>query len=144
MTLPSSVWKKRTLRKPKSACDAFEEKVARMVEEGKDGAKENETRKAETQALRLAIDQQLEQRECRMSNAIFQGDTGKLWDLITAAIENGFIHHLGLDREDASKMRGRSVVRIKTIDPLSSNGGNCGEVREEPRVIDRKPRRQDG
>ena len=72
---------KRTLRKPMSASDAFEEKVERMVEEGKDGAKENEIRKAEKQALHVAIDHQLEQREGRMTEAILQGDTGKLWGL---------------------------------------------------------------
>ena len=61
-----------------SAADAFEERVERMVEEGKDGAKENEIRKAEKRTLHVAIDHQLEQREGRMTEAIFQGDTGKL------------------------------------------------------------------
>ena len=68
-----------------------------MTEEGKDGAKENEIRKAEKRALHVAIDQQLDQREGRMTGASFQGDTGKLWDLITAAIEHGFIHHLRIE-----------------------------------------------
>ena len=113
-----------------------------MVEEGKDGAKEHEIRKAEKQALHVAIDHQLEQREGRMTEAILQGDTGKLWGLITAAIEHGFIHHLGLNREDASKMRGRSVVRIKTNDPLKTSGGDVGKVRAEPRAIDRKNKKK--
>ena len=53
---------KRTLRQPMSAADAYEEKVERLVEEGKDGAQENEIRRAEKQALHDAIDHQLEQR----------------------------------------------------------------------------------
>ena len=75
----------------------------RLLAEGKDGATENEIRKAEKKALRGAIDQQLDQIEGRMAEAIFQGDTGKLWGLITAAIENVFISHLDLNREDAGK-----------------------------------------
>ena len=71
-----------------SAADAFEEKIVRLLAEGTDGATENEIRKAEKKALHEAIDQQLDQREGRMAEAIFQGDTGKLWDLITAAIGN--------------------------------------------------------
>ena len=72
----------------------FGENVLRLTEECKDGAKENEIRKAEQKALHVAIDQQLDQREGRMIDAVFQGDTGKLWDLITAAIEHGFIHQV--------------------------------------------------
>ena len=119
-----------------SAADAFEEKIARLTEEGKDGAKENETRKAEKEALHEAIDQQLYQREGRMAEAVLQGDTAKLWGLITAAIESGFIHHLGLSREDAGKTRGRNVVKIKTMEPRSSNKANEGEEKDEPKAID--------
>ena len=73
-----------------------------------------------------------------MTEAIFQGDTGKLWDLITASIEHGFIHHLDLSREEASKMRGRNVVRIRTVDPPSTNV----EVREEPTAVDGKDKKK--
>ena len=38
---------RRTLRKPMSAADAFEEKIVRLLAEGKDGATENEIRKTE-------------------------------------------------------------------------------------------------
>ena len=86
-----------------SASEAFEEKVERLVEEAKNGAKEDEIRRAEKQALHKAIDEQLQQRECRMTEAIHQGDIGKLWDLITAAVGNGFIYHLGLN----AKVRAR-------------------------------------
>ena len=51
-----------------------------------------------------------------MAEAVLQGDTAKLWDLITAAIGGGFIHHLGLIREDAGNMRGRNVVNIKKVE----------------------------
>ena len=77
-----------------------------------------------------------------MTEAIFQGDTGKLWDLVTAAIGNGFIHHLGLNREDASKMRGRNVVRIKTNEPMKTSGGDTGESWEEPKAIDGKNKKK--
>ena len=83
-----------------SVADAFEEQIVRLLAEGKDGATENEIRKTEKEALHEAIDLQLDRREGRMAEAIFQSDTGKLWDLITAAIENGFISHLNLNRED--------------------------------------------
>ena len=49
-----------------------------------------------------------------MTEAIHRGQAEKLWDLIAASIENGFISHLGLDRKEASKMRGRNAVRIRT------------------------------
>ena len=62
-----------------------------------------------------------------MTEAILQGDTGKLWDLITAAGENGFINHLGLNREDASKMRGRNVVRIKASEVMKARLDDDGE-----------------
>ena len=97
-----------------SAADAFEEKLERMIEEGKEGAKENEIRKAEKQALHKAIDDHLEIREGRMIEAILEGTTDKMWDLITASVEKGFISHLGLNREEAGTMRGRNVVRIRT------------------------------
>ena len=109
-----------------------------MVEEGKDGAKENEIRKAEKQALHVAIDHQLEQRDGRMTEAILQGDTGKLWELITAAVGNGFIHHLDLNREDASKMRGRNVVRIKANEAMKA------KLDEEVEPIDDTNKNNDG
>ena len=77
------------MRTPMSAAEAFDGQVERTIGEGKEGAKENEVRKVEKQALHKAIDDQLELREGRMTEAILQGDTDKLWDLITAAIENG-------------------------------------------------------
>ena len=122
---------KRTLRKPMSAADAFEEKVARICEEKKEGGNENKIRHDEKQALHDAIDHQLEKREGRMTEAIFQGDTGKLWDLITAAFENGIIHYLDLNREDASRMRGRNAVNIKSSDKLKPAANDAARMMEE-------------
>ena len=53
--------------------------------------------------------------------AIHQGQAEKLWDLIAASIENGFISHLGLDRKEASKMRGRNAVRIRTNEGVTES-----------------------
>ena len=58
-----------------------------------------------------------------MAEAVLQGDTAKLWDLITAAIEGGFIHHLGLNPEDAGKMRGRNLVKNKKVEPQKGDDG---------------------
>ena len=72
----------RTLRKPTSAAEAFEERVERITKETKESkgeANENEVRKAEKTALHKAIDEQLEQREGRMTEAILQGQAEKLW-----------------------------------------------------------------
>lgn len=85
----------------------------------------------EKDALHKAIDQQLEQREGRLTEAILQGDTGKLWDLITAAIENGFINHLSLNRKEAGKLRGRNVVKIKDEEPRKTK-----ENTAEQNVVD--------
>ena len=116
-----------------SAADAFKEKIVRLLAEGKDGATENEIRKTEKEALHEAIDLQLGRREGRMAEAIFQGDTGKLWDLIAAAIENWFIYHFDLNREDAGKMRGRHAVNIKKEEPRRANDDN---VKDGPNVVD--------
>ena len=104
---------KRTLRKPRSAAEAFEERIEEMMKENKD-LNENEVRRKEKDALHQAIDEQISLREWRMSLAVNQSNADKLWDLIAAAIENGFTKHFGLVGEDASKMRGRNVVRIRT------------------------------
>ena len=66
-----------------------------------------------------------------MIEAIFQGDTGKLWDLITAAFENGIIHYLDLNREDASRMRGRNAVNIKSSDKLKPVANDVARMMEE-------------
>ena len=101
------------MRKPRSAAEAFEEAIEEKIKDNKD-LNENEVRRNEKNALRQAIDDQISPREWRMSLAVKQGNADKLWDLIAAAIENGFIKHFGLAGEDASKMRGRNVVRIRT------------------------------
>ena len=106
---------KRTLRKPRSAAEAFEQRIDDKIKDNKD-LNENEVRRNEKNALHQAIDDQISLREWRMSLAVKQGNADKLWDLIAAAIENGFIKHLGLAGEEASKMRGRNVVRIRTKD----------------------------
>ena len=53
---------KRTLRKPMSASEAFEEKVERLVEEAKNGGTEDEIRIAEKQALHKASTSQSKHR----------------------------------------------------------------------------------
>ena len=68
-----------------------------------------------------------------MAEAIFQGGTGKLWDLITAAIEHGFVSHLDLNRGEAGKMRGRNAVAINKEEPRTTNDDN---VKDGPNVVD--------
>ena len=70
-----------------------------------------------------------------MTEAIHQGNTEKLWDLVAAAIENGFIVHLGLNREDASKMRGRNVVRIRTNEGSTESQKEVSEQRKEEQAV---------
>ena len=41
-----------------------------------------------------------------------------------------------MNREDAGKLRGRNVVRIKAMEPRSTNKGNDGEEKDEPKAID--------
>ena len=133
---------KRTLRKPTSAAEAFEERIEQMAKEGKNDLKENQVRKAEKKALHEAIDEQLEQREGRMMEAILQGNTEKLWGLIAAAIENGFIAHLGLNREEASKMRGRNVVRIRANDGSTLSQKDDREEEKEEQAVDGKNKKK--
>ena len=95
------------------AAEAFEEGIEAKMKNKKD-LNENEGRRNEKKALHQAIDEQITLREWRMALAVYQGNADKLWDLIAAAIENGFIKYLGLTGQDASKMRGRNVVRIRT------------------------------
>ena len=53
---------KRTLRKPMSAAEAFEEAIEEKIKNNKD-LNENEVRKAEKEAIHKAIDDQLWMRE---------------------------------------------------------------------------------
>ena len=57
------------------------------------------------------MDQAAEDRK-RMLNAIESRDVGKLWDIMTAAIEQGFVKYPDLNLQQAAKMKGRSCVRI--------------------------------
>ena len=103
----------RILRKPQSASDAFEATIAEKLEEDKKN-NENDVRKAEKAKLHEAMDKQVGRRKHRLEYAVHEGDTAKLWDLIAAAMEGGFIDHFGLEGKEASKMKGRNAVSVKT------------------------------
>ena len=76
----------RVLRKPQSAADAFEEKVARLVE-AKEDVNEPVIRKEEKAKLRLVMAQGIESRKHRLANAVNKEDAEQLLDLITASVE---------------------------------------------------------
>ena len=46
-------------------------------------------------------------------DAIFNKDTGRLWDLITAAIEDANVEYYTLTRPQAKALRGRSKVTFQ-------------------------------
>ena len=71
-----------------------------------------------------------------MTEAILQGQAEKMWDLITASIENGFISHLGLDRKEASKMRGRNAVRIRTNEGIAESQKHRSDQKEVEQAVD--------
>ena len=71
-----------------------------------------------------------------MTEAILQGQTEKLWGLIAASIENGFISHLGLGRKEASKMRGRNVVRIRTNEGIAESQKSRSDQKEGEQAVD--------
>ncbi len=99
------------MRKPQSAAEAFEERIEKQMAEGQD-LNENAVRKEEKARLHEDIDEHLKAREHRMAFAAHQRNTNQLWDLITAAVESGFVKYFKLEGQDAKKIRGRSNVRI--------------------------------
>ena len=72
--------------------------------------------------LHLEMDQAAEDRKDRMLNAIESRNVGKLWDIITAAIEQGFVKYLDLNLQQAAKMKGRSCVRIYSESAKDTRG----------------------
>ena len=58
-------------------------------------------------------------RQHRLVEAESDGDTTKLWKLISSAAEEGFVGYLGLSGIDAKNMRGRGTPHFitTTIDP---------------------------
>ena len=101
----------RRLRKPTSAADLIADKIQKVIEEAEPKHKDT-ARKAMMAELHDEMDKNIDARRYRMSDAIAKKDSTRLWDLITAAVEAGFVAFLKLEGKEAAKMRGRSVVTI--------------------------------
>ena len=101
----------RLLRKPTSAAEAFEDKIAEKLKED-DKLKENDVRKEEKKKLHGHMKDQIEKRIHRLEHAKHTRNTDRLWDLIVASMEESFTEYFDLKGVKANKMRGRNATRI--------------------------------
>ena len=97
--------------------EAFEEAVSAKVKQsreadpgGEDTA--HDVRAAEKSFLHLLMDKQLEERKFRIEDAIANGDTDRIWQLVVAAIETAFVQYLDLSESQAQHMIGRAHVQV--------------------------------
>ena len=65
-------------------------------------------RKEEVMRLHVAMDAEVEKRASRLRQAKDDADSERLWQLITAAFEDGIVKYLGLEGKEALLMKWRS------------------------------------
>ena len=86
---------RRRLRQVDSAATAIQEKMQSCIgnKTGKEAADE---KKAQVERLHAYMNMKFEKRTDRMQEAQGQADAHRLWDLITAAVEESFVRYLEL------------------------------------------------
>ena len=62
------------------------------------------------------MDDEIDAREHRFKLVEHQKDTSRQWDLIAASVEAAIIKQYNLNRKEARAMRGRSQVKINSMD----------------------------
>lgn len=102
---------RRRLRQVDSAAIAIQEKIQSCIGD-KTGKEATEENKVQVERLHAYMNMELEKRTDRMQEAQEQADAHRLWDLITAAVEESFVRYLELAGQKALCMKGRSKVQI--------------------------------
>ena len=73
------------------------------------------TRKEAMKELHEAMDSALASRDERLRQAKAQKDSERLWQLITASVDDGLVKYLGLAGQQEVSMRGRSKVQFVNV-----------------------------
>ena len=79
-------------------------KLEEIIEELQ-GGEANKARQISIDEMHARMDEQAERRWTRMQEAAQMGNTDRLWDLITATMEEGLVAYLQKSSKDAMKLR---------------------------------------
>ena len=123
----------RRLRKPESAAEAIQAKIKERVAD-KTGKETSEVKRQQMEELHKYMDEEVGLRTCKVQEAKQSKDANRLWDLVTAAVEEAFVRYLELEGLKAMRMKGTSKVQIDNVQLAASSATiPCQEERPKER-----------